>query len=182
VWQRAWNERSRTFQLLGVALEAQGDKYIRPFVAEHRIDFPMLIDRNGVLGASLGFRMVPSGFFVAPDTTICYRHVDDFDIADPRVRWNLDRFLNDQRLESPDDQRPMLREAMELFASGVRRYDEGATSEALTLWRKALDLDRHNFLIRSQIWAAEHPEHFYPVVDLDWQQLQLAAEGYSEPE
>jgi hypothetical protein len=179
VWQRVWDDRSRSFHLLGVAVEAQGDKYVRPFVAEQGTVFPVLVDRSGALGAALSFRMVPSGFFVSPDGIISYRHVDDFDIADPRVRWNLERFLDNQPLESPDDEAPMQPEAMELFALGVSRYDERHASEALTLWRRALKLDPSNFLIRSQIWAAEHPERFYPVVDLDWQQLQLVKEGYS---
>jgi hypothetical protein len=27
----------------------------------------------------------------------------------------------------------------------------------------------------------EHPEHFYPLVDRAWQELQLLREGYDKP-
>jgi hypothetical protein len=52
---------------------------------------------------------------------------------------------------------------------------------ALEMWRRALALDPDNFLIRSQIWAAEKPERFWPVVDREWQQAQLLREGYDKP-
>ena len=178
MWQRAWDDWGRSFQLVGVAEDAQGEGYVRPVVAERHVSFPVLVDRAGVFGAALGFRMVPSGFFVDQARSVRYRNLHEFDIADPRVRWNLDRFLEDQPLESLDDGAPMHPEAMELFAQGVSRYAEEQASAATALWRSALDLDPGNFLIRSQIWVAEHPERFYPVVDLDWQNLQLVKEGY----
>jgi hypothetical protein len=180
VWQRVLDEGSRNFQLLGIALEAPGDKYIRPLVGHQRITFPVLVDRSGVFGAAFGFRMVPSGFFVDEEGVLRYRHVDDFDIADPRVRWSLNRFLEDQPLEAMEHQAPMQPDAMKLFAQGVVRYAEEDAAEALSLWRRALDLDPDNFLIRSQIWVVEHPERFYPTVDLEWQELQLIKEGYDK--
>ena len=176
--QRIWDERGRSFQLVAVAQEAPGGRYLAPLVADQQISFPILLDRSSTLGAALRFRMVPSGFFIDEDVTVRYRHVDDFDIADPRVRWNLERFLNHEPLESPGEAEYTNAEAMELFARGVSRYAEDQASEALGLWRRALDLDPDNFLIRSQIWVAEHPERFYPQVDLDWQYLQLEREGY----
>ncbi len=36
------------------------------------------------------------------------------------------------------------------------------------------------FLIRKQIWVAEHPERFFPTIDFPWQQEQLAAERARE--
>jgi hypothetical protein len=178
VWQRVWDERGRSFQLIAVAEEAPGETYVRPLVAEQQISFPVIVDRASALGAALRFRMVPSGFFIDENLTVRYRHVDDFDIADPRLRWNLDRFLNNEQVESPPASVRTNSKAMKLFAEGVSRYAEEHASEALALWRRALDLDPDNFLIRSQIWVAEHPERFYPAVDLDWQYLQLEQEGY----
>jgi hypothetical protein len=52
---------------------------------------------------------------------------------------------------------------------------------ALATWREALSADPDNFLVRSQIWVAEHPERFYPAVDRAWQELQLVKEGYDKP-
>jgi hypothetical protein len=75
---------------------------------------------------------VPAGAFLDPDGSLVHASDDGFDIADPRVRMNLEAFLD-------------------------------------------------NFLIRSQIWAAEHLERFWPVVDREWQERQLIADGYGKP-
>ncbi|MEX0816928.1 MAG: tetratricopeptide repeat protein [Gaiellales bacterium] len=72
-------------------------------------------------------------------------------------------------------------EALELFARGVALYAAGDADEALALWRDALALDPDNFVVRSQIWALEHPDRFYPAVDREWQELQLVKEGYDKP-
>ena len=167
--------------MVAVAQDAAGAERVGPVVEERGIEFPVLIDRASVFGRELGFRIVPSGFFVDADGIVRYRHVSDFDIADPRVRWNLERFLAGEEPEGADEDEQMEPRALELFARGVDRYAAGAVSDALAIWREALVLDPDNFLIRSQIWAAEHPEHFYPAVDREWQELQLVKEGYDKP-
>jgi len=167
--------------MLGVAQEALGAERIRPIVREKRVEFPVLVDIGSALGAALGFRVVPSGAYVDVDGVIRYRHTDDFDIADPRVRWNLERFLAGEPTESPVDGGAMAPEALERFARGAGLHSSGRAREALSLWREALALDPDNFVIRSQIWVAEHPERFYPVVDREWQELQLMKEGYDKP-
>jgi hypothetical protein len=145
------------------------------------VTLPVLVDRESELGRKLGFRIVPSGFFVDAEGLIRYRHTGDFDVADPRVRWNLDRFLAGEETEPVDADGVMDPLALELFAEGVSRYAGGKPDEALGLWREALVLDPDNFLIRSQIWVLEHPERFYPAVDREWQELQLVKEGYDKP-
>lgn len=141
----------------------------------------MLIDRASTLARALAFGIVPSGFFVDAEGLVRYRHLDDFDVADPRVGWNLERFLVGEPTEPPAQRAPMSPEALELFTRGAGLSSEGHTAEAINLWRAALEVDPGNFLIRSQIWVAEHPEHFYPAVDREWQQLQLLKEGYDGP-
>jgi hypothetical protein len=145
------------------------------------VAFPVLVDRESEFGRKLGFRVVPSGFFVDRDGLIRYRHTNDFDIADPRVRWNLERFLAREETEPADARDSMDPKALELFAEGVGCYTRGSSDEAVAHWREALQLDPDNFLIRSQIWVLEHPERFYPAVDREWQELQLVKEGYDKP-
>lgn len=167
--------------MLAVAQDAGGEERVRPVVEEREVRFPVLVDRESELGRKLGFRIVPSGFFVDAEGTIRYRHTSDFDVADPRVRWNLDRFLAGAETEPAGEDGRMDPRALELFAEGVGRYAGGRPDEALALWREALALDPDNFLIRSQIWVLEHPERFYPAVDREWQELQLLKEGYDKP-
>lgn len=167
--------------MIAVAQDVQGEERVRPVAAEHGVTFPVLVDRASVLARLLEFRVVPSGAFVDAGGLVRYRHVEDFDIADPRVRWNLERFLAGEPTEPPAQDGTMDPDALERFAHGVALYGEGRTDDALAVWREALALDPDNFVIRSQIWAIEHPEYFYPTVDREWQELQLVREGYDKP-
>ena len=167
--------------MLAAAQDVQGEERVRPIVEEREVSFPVLVDRASVLGRELGFRIVPSGFFVDAEGEVRYRHTGDFDIADPRVRWNLERFLAGEPTEEPAEGERMDPAALERFAEGAGLYAGGRTEEALAAWREALALDPDNFVIRSQIWAVEHPEHFWPSVDREWQELQLVKEGYDKP-
>jgi hypothetical protein len=181
VWQRTWEERGKSFQMIAVAQDVQGEERVRPIVEERDVSFPVLVDRASALGRELGFRIVPSGFLVDVEGVIRYRHVDDFDVADPRVRWNLECFLAGEAIEPPENDVRMDAAALERFADGVELYAVGREEEAVAVWRAALELDPDNFVIRSQIWAVEHPEHFWPAVDREWQELQLVKEGYDGP-
>lgn len=57
---------------------------------------------------------------------------------------------------------------------------QGRTAEAVAEWRAALRLDPENLTIRKQIWAAEHPDRFHPVVDRAWQVERLREERAAE--
>jgi hypothetical protein len=94
---------------------------------------------------------------------------------------DLERFLAGEPTEPPGEDARMDPAALERFAEGASLYARGSVGEALAVWREALELDPDNFVIRSQIWAVEHPEHFWPAVDREWQELQLLREGYGKP-
>ena len=64
------------------------------------------------------------------------------------------------------------------FGLGTAHQRSDNHQEALRWWRRASELDPRNFTVRKQIWREEHPERFYPTIDLDWQKEQLAREGY----
>jgi len=181
VWQRVWDECGRAFRLLAAAQDVQGEMRVRPVIEEAGVRFPVLVDSSSELGRLLGFRVVPTGFFIDAGGVVRYRHANDFDVADPRVRWNLERFLAGEETESPGEDARMDPAALELFAEGVSMYAAGRAAEAVVVWRRALEQDPDNFIIRSQIWAIEQSEHFYPRVDRAWQELQLLKEGYDKP-
>lgn len=166
--------------MLGIAQEAQGAERVQAAVRERGVEFPVLLDRQSSVARALSFGIVPSGFFVE-NSVVRYAHRDDFDIGDPRVRRGLVSFLEGQPLPSPPLGRRANPEALAMFASGVDLHARGDVDGALESWRAALDVDPDNFLIRSQVWVVEHPEHFYPAVDRDWQERQLMREGYDQP-
>jgi hypothetical protein len=180
-WQRYWTARGRDFELTAVAQEALGPGRLADMVSGMGLEFPIVVDRDSRLARELGFRIVPAGALVEEDGSLAYASDEDFDIADPRLRANIEAFLAGDPITAPASPGQADPGALALFAEGVRSYDERAPEPAIALWRRALALDPDNFLIRSQIWAAEHPERFWPAVDRDWQELQLVAEGYDKP-
>lgn len=180
MWQRWWDEHDREFLMLAVAQDAQGADRVAPIVEQYGIEFPVLLDPASTLAAALHFNVVPTGIFV-DDGRIAYRHPDDFDAGDPRVRAALHAFLRGEPVPPHQGGLPMRPEALEAFARGVASHARGDEAEALDHWRAALEIDPDNFLVRSQIWALEHPERFWPAVDRRWQEEQLVREGYDGP-
>ena len=170
--------------MVGVAQDAQGEVRVRPIVDEARTTFPILIDRASTVAGLFGFQITPSGVFLDAAAIIDYIHgsaTDQFDVADPRVRLNLDLHLKGRVPEPIDNDVRFNSAALEVFGEGAALMATGDTKRALQAWRRALALDPDNFLIRSQIWAAENPERFWPAVDREWQEAQLLREGYDKP-
>jgi len=66
------------------------------------------------------------------------------------------------------------------FALGTCLLALGKKPEAVSQLRKALSLDRENFVVRKQIWLIEHPERFHPTIDWAWQREQLKKEREAE--
>ena len=94
-----------------------------------------------------------------------------------------DALLNEGRAA---DAEPLFARAVELnagdwsaaFGLGTALYQQGNVEGALRFWKTARQLDPPNFTVRKQIWMVEHPERFYPTIDLEWQKEQLRLEGY----
>jgi hypothetical protein len=185
VWQRYQDTVGPALQVIGIAQDAQGPARVMPIVHEYGVGFPVLIDRMSSMSLSFGFQITPAGAFVDAAGTIRYVHsseTEQFDINDPRVRWNLERFLAGEPAKAIGQRGTgMSPESLELFAEGVELFGSGREADGLARWREALRLEPDNILIRSQIWAVEHPERFWPAVDREWQAAQLVKEGYDKP-
>ena len=169
--------------MVGVAQDAQGESRLRPIVEASGARFPVLVDRASEVAALFGFQITPSGVFLDPAGVVRYVHGsadDQFDVADPRVRVNLHLHLAGRTPHPVDFEPGMSSEALGIFGEGTVLFAAGQIVRAIEMWRRALALDPDNFLIRSQIWAAERPDRFWPVVDRDWQQAQLLREGYDK--
>lgn len=67
-----------------------------------------------------------------------------------------------------------------LYALGSLHASEGDTKEAVRVMREALEVDPMNFTIRKQIWRIEHPEKFYPTIDMQFQVEQIKREGFPD--
>ena len=169
-----------------MAVEHQGAEAARPFVAAAGAEFPTVVDDHGALSRRFGFKVVPNGLLVDEGGTIRYAKFGGFSVDNPEDVGAVERFLAGEDPgpspePAPDPLGLLERELVETkLRLGRLLLESGRREEAVAAWREALRLDPENFTIRKQIWAVEHPEKFYPTIDFDWQQEQLAAERERE--
>ncbi len=166
-----------------MAVDAQGADKARPFVEDAGATFPTVVDRNNLLSRIFGFKAIPNALFIDEDGVIRYLKYSGFDIIKSEHRqiaetWAAtgespqQRSLQDTNVTDSESSHS---EAVRLFDEGMSLYNAGQVEKALVLWRKGVELEPDNFVIRKQIWAVENPDRFYEGdVDYDWQKGQLA--------
>lgn len=90
--------------------------------------------------------------------------------------------------EETDEAKELLQRAIDLdpehsaaaYALGSIHANEGDGARAVEVMRAALERDPMNFTIRKQIWRIEHPEKFYPEIDMEFQVEQIKKEGFPD--
>ena len=124
---------------------------------------------------------IPNGFVVDSYGILRYQRLSSFNIGTPDIRDEMMAAVAGEAVtDATSAQGPApaggapVGEAGVLFSRGVAAFASGRRDEAVILWRQARALDPGNFIIRKQIWAVEHPEKFYPQIDLEWQKERLA--------
>ncbi len=119
------------------------------------------------------------------DGRILYAQYGGFEVRDDTTVERLMSALEGNRIQGAGrpSASPIPRADAEqvkaLLEEGAELYDIDPAS-SIQLWRQALQLDPDNYVIRKQIWAVEHPEKFYPVIDWDWQRAQLRKKRQAE--
>ncbi len=108
--------------------------------------------------------------------------------AERRNPENLDlRLALAERLEAAHQQaraRQVFETALEKNPKSVRalmglasvELDLGERDKAAATLRKAWTLEPDNWVIRKQIWAVEHPDQFYPAINIEWQRDEVKKE------
>ena len=139
-----------------------------------------MVDEDNLLGELYGFKAIPNGLLIDEAGVLRHKIISAFDINLPDTADFLEQWLTSpskdlERKEfvGEDVEEPGSSIALSHFRRGValKRLDE-----AVAEWQKAVVLEPDNYLIRKQVWAAEHPEKFYSGdVDYDWQGEQLKA-------
>lgn len=164
-------------RLLAVALDAVRERVIKLPEAQG-VGFPILIDAENTLGEAYGFTAVPNAFVIGVDGKVRYARYG-FSIERDPDRSELMAALAGEEVHAATSASPPNPEANRLFKEGRKALERGDREEAIRLWRRALELNPDNWIVRKQIWAVEHPELFYPEIDIGWQKEQLQREGYS---
>ena len=187
-WQRFVDaHQDQTFSFISIAVEHLGAEAARRYLDAAHATFPTVVDEHGLTGDRFGFKVVPNGVLVDPVGVIRYAKYGGFSIDNPGDVAIVEHFVAGKQLDPVAvDAPPYLLGPLErdLIATKVRLgrllEAQGHRADAVTEWRAALRLDPENFLIRKQIWAAEHPEKFHPTIDFGWQQEQLRRERAQE--
>lgn len=159
----------------------------RPFVEQAGVTFPVLVDEEGASSALFGFKAVPNGVLIDTDGTIRWAKYGGFSIENRDDVDVVRRFFAGKSIESfaqPEHPYHLSGEQSEeverLVQHGHQLARQGQTAGAVELWRLALRMDPENLVIRKQIWAAEFPEKFHPIIDWAWQKEQLQQERADE--
>jgi tetratricopeptide (TPR) repeat protein len=168
-------------------VEHGGPDAARQIVTEAGTTFPTAYDGHGALSRHFGFKVVPNGLLLDEDGRIQWAKFGGFSVDHPEDVTVVERFLAGEEpgppppVSQPYTLGPLEQELIQTkLRLGELLLQTGQPKEAVAAWRDALRLDPENFTIRKQIWAAEHPEKFFPTIDFDWQQEQLAAERAQE--
>ena len=170
-------ERGGEFQLVSVAVDVQGAAAPRRYAESTLGTFPTLVDSENLFGETFGFKAVPNGVLIGADGRLDGLVAGGFEIRRDETRELVERWLDSEAaLPQLEDEHEWSPEALRLFREAGAALRRGEPDAALALLKQAFPLEPDNLIIRKQMWALEHPEHFYEgKVDYGWQREQLAA-------
>ena len=162
-------------------MDAAGPENARKFYDQSGATYLRAIDRADALWETLDFQVVPNGLFLDEQGIVRFAKFGGFEARDKSDVAEIERLLSAPVSRAASAPRPSAppasnAEARDWFRRGVEAVQKGDKETAARYWRKALELDPKNLVIRKQIWALEHPEQFYPKINFDWQREQLAQE------
>lgn len=160
-----------------MAVDVQGAAAPRPYAEATLGAFPTVVDSENLLGETFGFKAIPNGVLIGADGRVDGIVAGGFDIRRDETREAVERWLDsDATLPVVEDEHEWSPEALRLFREASAALRRGESADALGLLKEAFPLEPDNLIIRKQMWALEHPEHFYEgKVDYTWQREQLEA-------
>jgi len=169
------NDKQNRFQLISIAVDAQGAEAVRPWVHRAGTTFPTLIDSENRLSQLYGYKIVPNVIFLDEAGIIRYRKFG-FSIGSEADANAIQQLLDGEveQIETASSAAPYQLSAAERelvetrMRLGGEFFRQGKRDAAVAEWRAALRRDPENFTIRKQIWMAEYPERFHPAIDYPW--------------
>ena len=165
------------FEIVAVAMDAQGANKPRPFMQKAGATFTCLLDSENLLAKTFGFKAVPNVILVDEQGNVVYQKFGGFDIQKPETRQIVEAWLNASSVGDAEStgRTELDGKVLSLFDEGLAAYRADDVESARAKWREASVLDPHNYVIHKQLWAIENPERFYgDRVDMAWQKEQLA--------
>lgn len=180
LWQQLLMRLPDAARIIGVAAEVEGERWLRGYLREARVTFPVLIDRKNVIGGAYGFKAGPNVLLFDEAGRLVYRRLYDASLRKADCRAEIEGFLL-------HGQRPAARAvdpsfapkpgSQEAFAEAVDLFLQGDLEGCRVPWRRSVELDKEHWISQEQLWVLDAPERFHPYIDVPWQNEQLAAEG-----
>ncbi len=180
LWQALLSRLPADAQLVGVAAEVEGERWLRGYLREAKVTFPVLMDRKNVVGGAYGFKAGPNVLLFDESGALVHRRLYDASLRNATCRNEIEGFLlhSDKPPMRPVDSsfapNPGSQEA---FAVAVDLFLAGDLKGCRVPWRRSAELDPEHWISQEQIWVLDAPERFHPYIDVPWQNEQLAAEG-----
>ena len=180
LWQQLSAQLPGDAEVLGVAAEVEGDRWLRGYLRDAKVKFPVLVDRKNVVGGAYGFKAGPNVLMFDEAGALAYRRLYDASLRKPDCRAEIEDFLVRGRKPAAREVDPSFAPkagSQEAFAEAVDLYLDGDLKGCRLPWKRSVDLDREHWISQEQIWVLDAPERFHPYIDVPWQSEQLAAEG-----
>ncbi len=183
-WQQIYREHQQNnFELLSIAVDVLGEQAVRPWLDKAGATFTTLLDRESVLGARHGFKVIPNGLLLDEEGVLRYARIGGFRVEDDQALQLVKAFIaNPLSLETAKT--PQVQSSSAItgkweghFKRGVALLEQQHHAEAAAAFREALLLDPDNWLVRKQLWRALHPDKFGEQIDLNWQAEQRKREA-----
>lgn len=92
---RLYNDlKGRDFEILAISSDVQGEKVVKPFIAQGRFNFTVLIDSSFKVNSDYGVTGIPTTFLVDKDGVITYKIFGPRDWNSPEARELIKRMMS----------------------------------------------------------------------------------------
>ncbi len=172
VWQEFYDEYKQYVEILSIAIDFQGKSKVMPYIEKFNLKFPTLIDQKNLTGQLYNFKAVPNGIMIDEEGNIASKKIGGFDIRNKKINNQLINWITKSFPVEPIQNKTLdiKKEAANLFEKGMTYFESNNIKLAIKYWKKSVEIDPDNYIIRKQIWAIENPEKFYSgKIDYDWQ-------------
>ena len=180
LWQELSGRLPGDAEVVGVAAEVEGERWLRGYLRDAKVKFPVLIDRKNIVGGAYGFKAGPNVLMFDASGALAYRRLYDASLRKADCRAEIEGFLLHRRTPPVRAVDPSLAPkpgSQEASAEAVALYLRGDLKGCRVPWRRSIDIDREHWISQEQLWVLDAPERFHPFIDVPWQNEQLAAEG-----
>ncbi len=86
----------RGFKVIGVSVDEGGAKDVKPFVAEQKISYPIVLDPEGKLATIEQTESIPTSILIDRAGKVVWRHVGPVSTSDPLLTRALESALNEK--------------------------------------------------------------------------------------